>query len=312
MPQLINGLHHITALASDPQRNVDFYAGVLGLRMVKKTINFDAPDVYHLYYGDETGQPGTIMTFFPYAGIRRGRVGSGQVTATLFSIPADSVDFWIDRLREHQVAFQAPQTRSDETVIALEDHDGLRLELIANDRDSRPGWDNGQIPVAHAIRGFYGITICVEDPAPTVQLLTELLEYREVEASEGRVRLEAGDGGPGTVVELWCAPGMEQGLGGGGTIHHVAFSTDSDETQQQIRQKLAQAYQNPTAVLDRQYFHSIYFREPGGVLFEVATNPPGFAVDESVEELGTALKLPPWQEVNREAIVRALTPIYLS
>ena len=311
MPRLINGLHHITALASDPQRNVDFYARVLGLRMVKKTINFDAPDVYHLYYGDETGQPGTIMTFFPYAGIRRGRVGSGQVTATLFSIPTDSVDFWTDRLQQHQVSFQAPQTRADETVIILEDHDGLRLELIANNRDSRPGWDNGQIPATHAIRGFYGITICVEDAGPTVELLTELLEYREVEAPEGRIRLEAGDGGPGTVVELWCAPGMERGLSGGGTIHHVAFSTDSDETQQQIRQRLAQAYQNPTAVLDRQYFHSIYFREPGGVLFEVATNPPGFAVDESVEELGTALKLPPWQEVNREIIARALTPIRL-
>jgi len=309
MPQLINGLHHITALGGHPQPNVDFYTKILGLRLVKKTINFDATDVYHLYYGDETGQPGTIMTFFPYPSIQRGRIGTGQVTITSFSIPSDSIDYWIKRLEEHQVSFQSPSRRGEETVLPLEDPDGLLLELIANGRDDRPGWTEGDVPGEHAIRGFFGISICVADPMETRHLLVNTLEHEVIIEKPGYIRLQAGEGGPGTFVDLTCPPNAQRGLSGGGTIHHVAFSTDNDDTQRQIREKLVGAGMQVTQVLDRQYFHSIYFREPGGVLFEVATNPPGFAKDEDVANLGTALKLPPWEEKNREAIEQNLVPI---
>lgn len=309
MSQLINGLHHITALGGHPQPNYDFYTKILGLRLVKKTINFDATDVYHLYYGDETGQPGTIMTFFPYPGIQRGRIGTGQVTITSFSVPSDSVDYWAKRLEEHKVSFQSPSRRGDETVLPLEDPDGLLLELVANDYDQREGWSGGEVSAEHAIRGFFGVSICVADPMSTQHLLTNTMEYSVVSDKPGRTRLQAGDGGPGTIIDLVCPPNAVRGLSGGGTIHHVAFSTDSDDTQQQIREKLVEAGMQVTQVLDRQYFHSIYFREPGGVLFEVATNPPGFAKDEEVANLGTALKLPPWEEKNRDAIEQNLIPI---
>ena len=312
MSRLINGLHHITALGGEPQANLDFYAGVLGLRLVKKTINFDATNVYHLYYGDETGQPGTIMTFFPYPGITRGRIGTGQVTITSFSIPANSVDYWAKRLESKNIPFQSPSRRGDETVLPLEDPDGLLLELVATDQDKRSGWTQGDVPAEHAIRGFFGISVCVGNPMATQHLLTTTLEHTVVDEHGGRTRLQAGDGGPGTLIDLVCPPNPVRGLQGGGTIHHVAFSTDSDETQKQIREKLAQAGMQVTAVLDRQYFHSIYFREPGGVLFEVATTPPGFARDEEVAELGTSLKLPPWEEKNRERIEQNLQPITMN
>lgn len=309
MPRLINGLHHITALGGEPQPNVDFYTRVLGLRLVKKTINFDATDVYHLYYGDETGQPGTIMTFFPYPGIQRGRIGTGQVTITSFSIPADSVDYWAKRLESHNVLFQSPSRRGNETVLPLEDPDGLLLELVANDQDTRSGWSGGDVSAEHAIRGFFGISVCVGNPMATQHLLTHTLEHTILQEEQGHTRLQAGDGGPGTYIDLACPPNAVRGLQGGGTIHHVAFSTDTDETQKQIRERLTEAGMQVTAVLDRQYFHSIYFREPGGVLFEVATNPPGFARDEDVAELGTTLKLPPWEEKNRGSIEQNLAPI---
>lgn len=309
MPQLINGLHHITALGSKPQPNVDFYANVLGLRLVKKTINFDATDVYHLYYGDETGQPGTIMTFFPYPGISRGRIGTGQITITSFSVPEDSIDYWAKRLESHGVTFQSPSRRGEETVLPLEDPDGLLLELVANGQDSRTGWTQGEVPGEHAVRGFFGISVCVDNPSATQYLLTNTMEHEVVQENGGRVRLQAGEGGAGTFVDLTCPPNAVRGMQGGGTIHHVAFGTDSDETQQQIRERLTEAGMQVTAVMDRQYFHSIYFREPGGVLFEVATNPPGFAIDEEVGELGTALKLPPWEEKNRSRIEQSLLPI---
>ncbi len=309
MSQLINGLHHITALGGHPQPNVDFYGKTLGLRLVKKTINFDATDVYHLYYGDETGQPGTIMTFFPYPGIQRGRIGTGQVTITSFAIPADSVDYWAKRLEEKGVSFQSPSRRGNETVLPLEDPDGLLLELVADDNDQRKGWGGGEVPGEHAIRGFFGVTICVANPMATQHLLTNTMYYAVVSDKPGRTRLQANNGSPGSIVDLTCPPNAQRGLSGGGTIHHVAFSTDSDDTQQQIREKLVEAGMQVTQVLDRQYFHSIYFREPGGVLFEVATNPPGFAQDEDVANLGTELKLPPWEEKNRAAIEQNLIPI---
>jgi glyoxalase family protein len=309
MSRLINGLHHVTALASGAQKNVDFYAGILGLRLVKKTINFDAPDVYHLYYGDGQGSPGSIMTFFPYGQLARGRKGTNQLTYTAFSIPTAALGFWMDRLTAQHIAFDKPQKRFNETFLRFEDHDGLGIELVANDEDKRPGWSNGIIDPALAIRGFHGVTLHETRGEPTLKLLTDLMEHRVVTETEGRYRLQAGDGGPGTYVDVIVTPGNLRGLQGAGTVHHVAFSTDSDETQLQIRGRLDEAGLSVTPVADRNYFHSIYFREPGGVLFEVATNPPGFAIDEAPESLGAKLMLPEWYEPRRAAIEKGLEPI---
>jgi len=309
--QLITGLHHITALASNPQNNLDFYAGILGLRLVKKTVNFDAPEIYHLYYGNESGAPGTILTFFPYIGIPKGRKGKGQLTVTSFSIPANSIDYWLKRLKKFAVTHEQPQQRfENEVFIYFEDQDGLGLELVANQRDQRPAFTYGNIPAEHAIKGFYGITLSEECPEKTAALLVDFMDHELVKEKNNRFRFTA-DPKTGAFVDILCSPDALQGIGGGGTIHHVAFATANETTQLQTRAKLIENGFNITPVLDRQYFHSIYFREPGGVLFEVATLPPGFAVDESPEHLGESLKLPSWQEPNRHLIEKLLTPIHL-
>ncbi len=310
MAKLINGIHHITAMADDPQKNIDFYTGVLGLRLVKKTINFDAPEVYHFYYGDEAGSPGTILTFFPYEGIAKGRKGKGQMTVTGFSIPHNSLLYWTKRLTHLGIAFQEPQDRFNEAYIYLEDPDGLGLELVANDKDHRSGFTYGHIPLEHSIRGFYQATLSLEGYERTAGLLTASMEHKLVEEKGNRFRYSAGEG-PGTYIDLLCEPDTMRGLGGGGTVHHIAFSTDSDATQIEAQQTLAKAGMNVTPVLDREYFHSVYFREPGGILFEIATDPPGFAVDEAPAQLGEALKLPPWYEKKRSQIEKDLTPIRL-
>lgn len=311
MSNLITGLHHITALASDPQHNIDFYAGILGLRLVKKTVNFDAPEIYHLYYGNESGAPGTILTFFPYIGIPKGRKGKGQLTVTSFSIPANAIDYWLKRLEKFSVKHEQPQQRfDDEIFIYLEDQDGLGLELVANQIDARPSFTYGNIPSEYAIKGFYGITLAEECETKTAALLVESMNHRLIKEKNNRFRFTASAQG-GEFVDILCNPDTLQGVGGGGTIHHVAFATADDATQLQIRDKLIQNSLNVTPVLDREYFHSIYFREPGGVLFEVATVPPGFAVDEPLAHLGRSLKLPPWYEPSRQKIEKLLTPIQL-
>lgn len=307
MKTLINGLHHVTTLAGDTQRNVDYYTDLMGLRLVKKTINFDAPDVYHLYYGDETGSPGTILTFFPYGNLPRGRKGAGQLTYTAFSVPTAALSFWMDRLHERNIAYTGPDKRFSETYLRFEDYDGAGVELVFNDEDQRLGWDNGRIPTDYAIRGFHTVTLDESNPDRTINLLTETMQHTLVGEEQGRFRFKAGTGGPGNYVDVLHSPNAVRALQGAGSVHHVAFSTDSDETQLLIREQLTKAGFHPTDVLDRQYFHSIYFREPGGVLFEIATNPPGFAVDELVAELGTALKLPPQYE-SRRAKVEAELP----
>lgn len=306
--KLINGIHHVTALASDPQKNVDFYAGILGLRLVKKTINFDAPDVYHFYYGNEIGAPGTILTFFPYGGLVRGRHGKGQLTTTSFSIPAGSLGYWMDRLKKFNVPFQQPQERFNEGFIYLEDHDGLGIELIENDKDQRPGFTYGQVEEKHSIRGFHSVTISEDGYEKTAGLLSTYMDHQKIAEAGNRFRYSA-SGAIGDIVDIVCEPDRLRGLQGAGTVHHIAFSTNNDDTIVQMQQKLMRANANVTPVLDRQYFHSIYFREPGGVLFEVATNPPGFAIDEEKAHLGEALKLPSWQEANRAEIEHGLTPI---
>jgi catechol 2,3-dioxygenase-like lactoylglutathione lyase family enzyme len=302
------GIHHVTAISGKPQRNVDFYAGVLGLRLVKKTVNFDDPETYHLYYGDGPGNPGTIMTFFPWAHAPGGRIGAGQVVVTSFSIPATSLGYWTERLIEQGVRFEKPRDRFGQTVLTFEDPDRLRVELVASE-DERPEWTGGTVPAEHSVRGFHHVALAVETTESTVRLMTEALGFRQVDRSEGRVRLSAGEGGPGNTVDVVSASGFPRGSMGVGTVHHVAFRVPDDETQIALREEISALGYNVTPVLDRNYFRSIYFREPGGVLFEVATDPPGFAVDEAEAELGTHLKLPPWLEPRRDKLEEVLPPL---
>jgi glyoxalase family protein len=312
MRKLVTGLHHITALASDPQKNCDFYAGILGLRMVKKTVNFDAPEIYHLYYGNERGTPGTIMTFFPYPGIPRGRKGKGQLTTTSFSAPARSLNYWIKRFAKFHIKHEPPQERfEDEVFIYFEDNDGLGLELVFNARDERPGFTYGNVPLEYALKGFYGMALSEEGYERTAGLLITQMDHVLIAEKGNRFRYSA-SGKPGDFVDVLCSPEMLQGIGGAGTVHHVAFATASDAFQLEAREKLLEAGLNVTPVIDRQYFHSIYFREPGGVLFEIATVPPGFTIDESLDHLGETLKLPPWEEPNRSIIEEVLIPIQLN
>ena len=310
MQTLVQGLHHITALASDPQKNLNFYAGILGLKLVKKTVNFDAPEVYHFYYGNETGAPGTLITFFPYGDIPRGRKGKGQLTVTSFSIPENALGYWIKRLRKFNIDTQPPQQRFEETFIYFEDHDGLGLELVANNKDSRKGITTGNIPEEYAIKGIYGVTLSEECNERSAGLLVGQMNHTLITEKGNRFRYSVG-GLPGSFVDILCNPDTLMGLPGCGTVHHVAFATENDETQLETRAKLSGFGLNVTSVLDREYFHSIYFREPGGVLFELATRPPGFTVDEQQMHLGEALKLPSWHEKNRVAIEKNLIPINL-
>ena len=308
----ILGLHHVTAIARDPQKNVDFYAGLLGLRWVKKTVNFDDPGTYHLYYGDGQGSPGSIMTFFPWPGARLGRQGTGVVEATAFSVPTGSLGFWSQRLTDHGVE-ASESTRFGHELLRFRDDDGLILELVASSDagDERPAWTGADVPEVHAVRGFDGVTLRLADVEASRALLVELMGFREVEQAGNRTRLESGDGGSGTWVDLLHDPSAPRALGGAGTVHHVAFRNADDPSQEEWRQFLACHLVAPTDVKDRQYFHSIYFREPGGVLFELATDPPGFAVDEPADQLGRELKLPPWLEPSRNRIEKVLPALTL-
>lgn len=309
MKTLINGLHHVTSLASTAQTNVDFYVGILGLRMIKKTVNFDAPEIYHLYYADEIGTAGTVMTFFPYGQMPRGRKGAGQLTYTAFSIAENALDFWIKRLEIYQIPTSRPKQRLGETYIQFEDFDGMGVELVTTKNDSRTGWLNGVIPNEFIIKGFHTVTLHEANMEKTLRLLIDSMQHRIVAEEGNRYRLEAGEGGTGNYVDIIYTNDQMKALQGAGTVHHVAFSTSTDETQVEIREILASSGYGVTPVIDRNYFHSIYYREPGGILFEIATNPPGFAVDESPEKLGQKLQLPPWYEQHRPKIEGILPPI---
>jgi glyoxalase family protein len=306
---MITGIHHVTAMASDSQKNLDFYTGILGLRLIKKTVNFDAPDIYHFYYGDSTGTPGSILTFFPFEGLTRGRHGKGMLNTTTFSVPTSSLDFWLTRLKRFGINHKQPQDRFEgEAVVYFEDEDGLGLELVFSEKDKREGFTTGNIPPEHSIRGFYNVEIWEEGYERTAALLTEQLDHMLIAEKSNRFRFAVRDS-PGCYVDILCVPDSMKGLPGSGTVHHIAFATPSHETQEQIRIKIAQRMLNPTPVLDRNYFTSIYFREPGGVLFEVATEGPGFAVDEDPSHLGEALKLPQQYEKNRKDIEKVLRPV---
>lgn len=309
MSQLITGIHHITAIAGDAQKNIDFYAGILGLRLVKKTVNFDAPEVYHFYYGDEQGLPGSILTFFPYGQVQSGRHGKGMLNTTTFSVSIESLAYWQQRLKKFNINYKPAQDRfGSEVIIYFEDSDGLGLELVFNDTDKRPGFTYGAIPQEYAIKGFYSAEIWAEGYERTAGLLTEQMDHKLIAEKGNRFRFAATDT-PGNYIDILCMPDSMRGLGGNGTVHHIAFATENAETQEQARIKIAQRLLNPTPVLDRQYFTSIYFREPGGVLFEIATNGPGFAIDEDAQHLGEALKLPNQYEPFRFEIEKAVTPV---
>lgn len=311
MSQLITGIHHITAIAGDAQKNIDFYAGILGLRLVKKTVNFDAPEVYHFYYGDEKGLPGSILTFFPYGQVQSGRHGKGMLNTTTFSVPTESLAYWQQRLKQFNINYKPAQERfGSEVVIYFEDADGLGLELVFNDTDKRPGFTSGHIPLEYSIRGFYSAEIWAEGYERTVGLLTEQMDHKLIAEKGNRFRFAATDT-PGNYIDIVCNPDSLRGLGGNGTVHHIAFATPTAQTQEEARIKIAQRYLNPTPVLDRQYFTSIYFREPGGVLFEIATSGPGFAVDEEEAHLGEALMLPAQYEAFRSEIEKAVVPVSL-
>lgn len=310
MPRQIGGIHHVTAIASNPQTNVDFYTQILGLRLVKLTVNFDDPESYHIYYGDNTGRPGSLLTFFIWPDAPRGRHGTGQVSVTSFSIPVDSMAYWIHRLRTHGFPYEHPITRFGEQVLVLFDTDGLQIELVATPQtQSADSWLNGPIPPEHAITGIHGITLSEEGFESTSCLLTDILDFRHILSSGNRFRFETGAGGPGTFVDILCLPAAQQGKVAIGTVHHVAYRTPDKAQQLQWRSDIASAHLNVTPVMDRKYFHSIYFREPGGVQFEIATDEPGFSVDESPQDLGTRLMLPFWLEPLRGRLEHILPSI---
>jgi glyoxalase family protein len=303
----LTGLHHITAISSDVKRNVQFYTQVLGLRFVKKSVNQDDTGTYHLYYGNYAGDPGTALTFFPWAGLARGRPGRGQAYATAFSVPAGSLPFWSERLARLKVTTYPVETRFGDEVLPFQDHDGLRLELVATaEPDSRPPTPSPEIPAGHAIRGFHSSTLALYETGATVAVLEQQMGYRLLSSAAHRARYTVAAGGPGTYVDLLTDPALPRGLNGAGTIHHVAFRTADDATQVSAREMLLHGGLQVSPVIDRAYFKSIYYREPGGVLFEIATDQPGFAIDEPVETLGTKLSLPPHLEPYRTEIEASL------
>jgi glyoxalase family protein len=297
----ISGIHHITAIAGDPQRNLDFYTSVLGLRLVKLTVNFDDPGTYHFYFGNQGGGPGSILTFFPWPTAPRGSVGNGQVAASAFAVSPASIDYWMSRLAEHHASPEQADPRFGDPVVRFVDPDGLPLEIIGTvAADSTKAWSGGPVPVEHAACGFHSATLAEEGYEKTAALL-EVMGFQLVGNEGSRYRYKA-SGEPASIIDVLCAPDGRQGRMGVGTVHHIAFRTPDDEQQGQWREDLVQRGFNVSPIMDRIYFHSIYLREPGGVLFEIATDPPGFALDESPDQLGTRLMLPPWLETHRSQL----------
>jgi glyoxalase family protein len=307
----IVGLHHVTAIASEPQRNLDFYTQVLGLRFVKRTVNFDDPGTYHFYFGDDAGTPGTILTFFPWPHARRGHAGAGEVTHTAFSVPVGSLDYWEKRLSEHGVLAERVGKRFSEEVLTLSDPDGMKLELVAH--AGAPDITSGRyadVPAEYALRGFFGVTMLETDLTATEKTLA-MMGFRKVAEEGNRTRFASPDGTTlGNQIDVLIDANASYGRPGAGSVHHIAFRAKDDAAQLAWCEEIAK-HLSVTPVLDRTYFHSIYFREPGGVLFELATDNPGFEFDEPIETLGEGLRVPEWLEAQRELIEARLTPIEL-
>lgn len=308
MKTSVTGLHHLTAIATDAQANIDFYAGLLGLRLVKKTVNFDDPSAYHLYYGDAAGTPGSIITFFYWPGARRGRPGAGQSTAITLSAPETSLGYWLQRLQRHGIA-AALRARFGEHVLLLSDPDGIPIEIVGVAEDPRRAWTGAGVPAEFALRGMHTAELTVADAGPTADLLTGLMSHTLVRREGNRTRFAAGAGGSGRYVDVIAAAGAPRGTGGAGTIHHIAFRVAEDAAELEMQERLTRAWYHVSDVRDRDYFRSIYYREPGGILFEIATDVPGFAVDEAADSLGTALKLPKQFEPARAQIEHVLPPL---
>ena len=308
----MRSLHHVTATVDDAQQDFDFYTKLLGLRLVKKTVNFDNHHVYHFYYGNEGGTPGTIMTTFPYKGrgVPVGQKGAGQIRTTAFSVPTASLDFWKARLRGGGVDVRDEVPRFGEQAISVSDPSGLLLDLVGTKGDARPPWTTADVSAEHAIRGIHSVAMPITAPPRTLQLMTEVLGFEVVNEAPDRTRLAVNGDAPGRVIDVIHAADAPRGVNGLGTIHHVAMAVGDADEQLRMRQELLRWGAQVTEVLDRQYFRSIYFREPGGVLFEIATVPPGFTIDETLPCLGQDLKLPPWEEPHRaqiEAVLPRLT-----
>lgn len=307
MEDRILGLHHITAIADNAKRNLQFYTDTLGIRFVKKTVNFDDPGTYHFYFGDEQGTPGTILTFFPWEGIGRGSTGTGMATEIGYSVPAGSLEFWAARFAAKNVVHGPIAERFGEQYLPFEDPDGLKLNLIvANNADNRKGWETADIKAAHATKGFHSIVLNLRSIGPTAAILTDILGYKFLAQEGNRHRFITDAVGEAAIVDLIESPKESAGKGGGGTNHHVAFRVANDEVLMQFREKIAKKGLNITDKINRDYFYSLYFREPGGVLFELATNNPGFTVDEPLDQLGQHLKLPVQYESIRADIEKVL------
>ncbi|MFD1703320.1 ring-cleaving dioxygenase [Methylopila henanensis] len=301
-------LHHVTAISGPARRNLGFHTGVLGLRLVKKTVNFDDPGTYHLYYGDAAGRPGSVLTFFPWDHVAPGRVGVGETSQTAFRVPRGSIGWWAQRFVEAGVPHENPVVRFGETVLAFKDPDGLSLALVGVEgAEAEEAWDGGPVPAEHAIRGFHGVTLLLDKAEATAAVLTGVFGHREVGREGNVVRYSAGEEGYGRFVDLREVGGFLRGRPGGGSVHHIAFRAADDAAQAEMVRKLVEEHGlGVTEQKDRNYFRSVYFREPGGVLFEIATDEPGFAADEPAERLGEALKLPPFLEPLRPRIEERL------
>lgn len=310
--EAIKGLHHVTAIASDPQRNVDFYRNVLGQRLVKRTVNFDAPDTYHFYFADEIGNPGSVLTFFAWPNMRRGVRGNGETNAVAYNVPVRSLTFWQEHLQRNGIMPEPIEKRFGENVLAFDDPDGMRVELVETDNLPEINfWETGPIPREYALHGFHSVTLWLEEVQSTAELLTVQMGYQGMAQEENRHRFSAGSNALGHFIDLVEGPEKMRAALGVGSIHHIAFRAPNDEQQLKYQGLIRQAGFNVTEVLDRSYFHSIYFRERGGVLLEIATDIPGFAIDEPVNALGETLKLPKWFESNRNEIEQSLAPLEL-
>ncbi|WP_180901619.1 ring-cleaving dioxygenase [Martelella soudanensis] len=308
MLQQIKGLHHITSMAADAQANNDFFTGTLGLRRVKKTVNFDAPDVYHLYYGDEVGTPGSVLTYFPFPHIAAGRPGTGEVGETLFAVPRGALAFWKERLGAMGVGHIAETEVFGEKRLHFAGPDRDAFALVEVDNDDRAGWLKGDIAEAEAIRGFHGASLRLADSGATAELLG-FMGYQKVDSKDDWTRFAIGNGNGADFIDIQTLPSANAARQGAGSVHHIAFAVEDRAAQLDVRKALMDTGYQVTPVIDRNYFWAIYFRTPGGVLFEIATNEPGFDADEDTAHLGEALKLPPQYEQHRAKIEEILTPI---
>ncbi|MFA6455791.1 MAG: ring-cleaving dioxygenase [Bacteroidota bacterium] len=312
MERSIVGIHHITAMAGDAQQNVDFYVNILGLRLVKKSINQDAPDVYHLYYGDESGSPGTAITFFPFGRAARGTRGAGEISRVAFAVPTASQGFWISHLSKNGIHIDGPSQIFNNDVLSILDPDGMVIDLVFNDLpELKYPWKKSVVPVEHAIKRFYGVTMSLNKSDASVKVLQGLLGARLSMQQGNRQRFVLGTGSDEAAIDIIVDTALPRARQSAGSVHHIAWRVKDDQAHEEWQRAVADSNLNTTEIIDRFYFHSIYFREPGGILYEIATDHPGFTVDESLEELGSQLKLPPWYEPQRLKIEQTLPPIVI-